>query len=140
MAVSGMSTEDRSLIRSYMLLRFTHRVFERDCRIIQESGVFKTPELYVELVGNGAKKTALMLKEIKLQFATRTIKIIEITRSADGVQARYACRGYIGTLQILWPCFQQEVMSRMRAYLGLHLPEAPQAEAEISAAPACPLP
>ena len=35
---------------------FIHKVFERDCRIIQESGVFKSPQLYVEIVGNGAKR------------------------------------------------------------------------------------
>ncbi|WP_246246152.1 hypothetical protein [Paenibacillus lemnae] len=119
MTVSGISTEERSLIKSYLFLRFIHRVFERDCRIIQESGIFKTPELYVELVGSGAKKTAVLLKEIKQEFKSRSMKVFEISRSPDGVEAHYSCRGYVGCIEILWPSFQQEMMTRMRAYLGL---------------------
>ncbi|KKO52769.1 hypothetical protein [Paenibacillus sp. DMB20] len=119
MAISSITSEERSLIKSYLLLLFIHKVFERDCRIIQESGVFKTPQLYVELVGNGAKRAAVLLKEIKQEFGSRMIKVFEIRRDRDGVKARYACRGYIGSMEILWPSFREEMMIRMRAYLGL---------------------
>lgn len=119
MAITGITTEERSLIKSYLLLIFIHKVFERDCRIIQESGVFKTPQLYVEIVGNGAKRAAILLREIKQEFASRTIKVFEIQRGLHGIEARYACRGYVGSIELLWPTFREEMMSRMRAYLGL---------------------
>lgn len=129
MALTGITVEERSLIKSYLLLLFIHKVFERDCRIIQESGVFKTPHLYVEVVGNGAKRAAILLKEVKQEFASRTIKVFDIHRNHNGIEARYACRGYVGSMEILWPSFREEMMSRMRAYLGLtptnsHPPQA----------------
>lgn len=119
MAITGISTEERSLIKSYLLLMFIHKVFERDCRIIQESGVFKTPQLYVEIVGNGAKRTAILLREVKQEFTSRTIKVFDIHRGLHGIEARYACRGYVGSMELLWPAFREEMMCRMRAYLGL---------------------
>ncbi|UNK17039.1 hypothetical protein MNQ98_21495 [Paenibacillus sp. N3/727] len=119
MAITGITPEERSLIKSYLLLMFIHKVFERDCRIIQESGVFKTPQLYVEVVENGAKRAAILLREVKQEFASRTIKVFDIHRGHNGIEARYACRGYVGSMEILWPSFREEMMSRMRVYLGL---------------------
>ncbi|WP_054958007.1 hypothetical protein [Paenibacillus dakarensis] len=119
MAIAGITSEERSLVKSYMLLIYIHKVFERDCRIIQESGVFKSPQLYVEIVGNGAKRAAILLREIKQEFTRRTIKVFDIQRGQDGIEARYACRGYVGSMEMLWPSFREEMMSRMRVYLGL---------------------
>lgn len=127
---SVITPEERSLIKSYLLLLFIHKVFERDCRIIQDSGVFKTPQLYVELVGNGAKKAAVLLKEIKQELASRAIKVFEMNKDREGVKARYACRGYIGSMEILWPSFREEMMARMRAYLGLDAPDLNAAAGE----------
>lgn len=128
MAIQAVTTEERALIKSYLLLMFIHKVFERDCRIIQESGVFKTPQLYVEVVGNGAKRAAVLLREVKQEFTKRAIKVYDIGQSHDGIQARYACRGYIGSMNILWPSFREEMMDRMRAYLGLVPPESESSE------------
>lgn len=119
MAMTGITSEERALIKSYLLLIFIHKVFERDCRIIQESGVFKTPQLYVEIVGNGAKRAAILLREVKQEFMKRTIKVYNIQRGVNGIEARYACRGYVGSMELLWPSFREEMMCRMRAYLGL---------------------
>lgn len=38
-----VTKEELSLVRSYLLLTFIHKVFERDCRVISRSGLFKTP-------------------------------------------------------------------------------------------------
>ncbi|RAR41659.1 hypothetical protein [Paenibacillus sp. MDMC362] len=119
MAIPAVTTEERALIKSYLLLMFIHKVFERDCRIIQESGVFKSPQLYVEVVGNGAKRAAVLLREVKQEFTKRAIKVYDIGQNQDGIHARYACRGYIGSVNILWPSFREEMLDRMRAYLGL---------------------
>lgn len=124
MAIPAVTSEERALIKSYLLLMFIHKVFERDCRIIQESGVFKTPQLYVEVVGNGAKRAAVLLREVKQEFAKRAIKVFDIGQGKEGIEARYACRGYIGSINILWPSFREEMMDRMRAYLNLSTSEA----------------
>ncbi|GAB6926376.1 hypothetical protein JCM10914A_03590 [Paenibacillus sp. JCM 10914] len=124
MAIPAVTTEERALIKSYLLLMFIHKVFERDCRIIQESGVFKTPQLYVEVVANGAKRAAILLREVKQEFTRRAIKVYDVEQDNDGIQAKFACRGYLGSMNILWPSFREEMMDRMRAYLGLSSSEA----------------
>ncbi|KOR90408.1 hypothetical protein [Paenibacillus solani] len=134
MAIPAVTREERALIKSYLLLMYIHKVFERDCRIIQESGVFKTPQLYVEIVGNGAKRAAVLLREVKQEFIKRAIKVYDVEQSQEGIQARYACRGYVGSINILWPSFREEMMDRMRAYLGLVSPDL--TSTELSHAPA----
>ena len=114
-----ITQEELSLVRSYLLLTFIHKVFERDCRVIGKSGLFKTPQLYMELVSSGAKKTSLMLQEVKRELALHGLRINTVRQDVHGVEALYTCREYAGELNILWPGFRREMMLRMRAYLGL---------------------
>lgn len=114
-----VTQEELSLIRSYLLLTFIHKVFERDCRVIGKSGLFKTPQLYMELVGSGAKKTSLMLQEVSRELDRHKLKISSVRQDQRGVEASYVCRGITGDLKIQWPSFRREMMVRMRAYLGL---------------------
>jgi len=118
-AVHNPTQEELSLVRSYLLLTFIHKVFERDCRVIGQSGLFKTPQLYMEMVSGGAKKTSLMLKEVKRELDVHKLRITTIRQDSHGVEAQYSCRGSAGELNIAWPGFRREMMLRMRAYLGL---------------------
>ncbi|GGF69980.1 hypothetical protein GCM10010912_14010 [Paenibacillus albidus] len=115
----GVTPDELSLVRSYLLLTYIHKVFERDCRVIGKSGLFKTPQLYMELVSSGAKKTSIMLQEVKRELASHDLKITTVRQDQRGVEAQYMCRGYNGEMSILWPVFRREMMVRMRAYLGL---------------------
>ncbi|MEK5396246.1 hypothetical protein [Paenibacillus sp. FSL K6-2859] len=114
-----ITKEELSLVRSYLLLTFIHKVFERDCRVISKSGLFKTPQLYMELVSGATKKTSLMLQEVSRELNSHDLKITTVRQDQRGVEALYSCRGYQGELNILWPGFRREMMLRMRAYLGL---------------------
>ncbi|KAA9003928.1 hypothetical protein F4V43_10940 [Paenibacillus spiritus] len=111
--------EELALVRSYLLLTFIHKVFERDCRTIGKSGLFKMPQLYMELISVGAKKTALMLQEVNRELASQNISITTIRQDQRGVEAEYKCRGYVGEMKIDWQSFRKEMTLRMRAYLGL---------------------
>ncbi|NGM84484.1 hypothetical protein G5B47_18910 [Paenibacillus sp. 7124] len=111
--------EELSLVRSYLLLTFIHKVFERDCRAIGKSGLFKMPQLYMELVSIGAKKTALMLQEVKRELESQNIIVSTIRQDQKGVEAQFKCRGIAGEMHIQWPSFRREMTLRMRAYLGL---------------------
>ncbi|WNS46128.1 hypothetical protein [Paenibacillus sp. MMS20-IR301] len=115
----AITKDEISLVRSYLLLTFIHKVFERDCRVIGKSGLFKTPQLYMELVSSATKKTSLMLQEVTRELTSRQLKISTIRQDQRGVTAEYMCRGYAGEIHILWPGFRSEMMQRMRAYLGL---------------------
>ncbi|CAM4344249.1 hypothetical protein [Paenibacillus typhae] len=115
-----ITKDELSLVRSYLLLTFIHKVFERDCRVIGRSGLFKTPQLYMELVTGATKKTSLMLQEVTRELTSHNLKITTIRQDQRGVEASYACRGYTGEINIQWPGFRNEMMQRMRAYLGLN--------------------
>ncbi|MGN7355798.1 hypothetical protein ACTHPM_00425 [Paenibacillus sp. SAFN-054] len=119
MTTTGITPDEQSLIKSYLLLEFIHKVFERDLRIMKESGVFKTPELYMEVLACGDKQTQMLLSGVKREFKTRRIRICRIEQSDRGIEAEYVCRGYTGEMNILWPAFRSEMLARMRAYLGL---------------------
>ncbi|ASA20685.1 hypothetical protein [Paenibacillus donghaensis] len=114
-----ITKDELSLVRSYLLLTFIHKVFERDCRVIGKSGLFKTPQLYMELVSTATKKTSIMLQEVTRELASHNLKITTVRQDQQGVEAQYSCRGYQGESRILWPSFRREMMLRMRAYLGL---------------------
>ncbi|WP_379144792.1 hypothetical protein [Paenibacillus sp. sgz500992] len=118
--LEDITKDELSLVRSYLLLTFIHKVFERDCRVIGKSGLFKTPQLYMELVSSATKKTSLMLQEVTRELASHHLKITTIRQDQRGVEAQYTCRGYVGEINILWPGFRNEMMLRMRAYLGLN--------------------
>ncbi|WP_151736083.1 hypothetical protein [Paenibacillus tengchongensis] len=114
-----ITKDETSLVRSYLLLTFIHKVFERDCRVIGKSGLFKTPQLYMELVSGATKKTSVMLQEVTRELTSHGLKITTVRQDQRGVEARYNCRGYTGEMTIAWPGFRNEMMQRMRAYLGL---------------------
>ena len=118
MAVPGMKEEELALIKSALLLGFLQRVFQRDARILEQSGLLKSPEAYVELIRGGERRAALVLSEIQGNLRERNIAIERIHQDENGIQAEYRCRCYRGNMRILWAGLQQEITSRMRAYLN----------------------
>lgn len=119
MAVPNISAEELSLIKSWLLLMFIHKVFERDSRILKTSGVLKNPEIYSDMIIGGAQRAQVVMTEVQNELTKRRIKIYEVKQSDQGTQARYTCRGYRGEMHILWSTFRNEMPGRMRAYLGI---------------------
>ncbi|WP_410769641.1 hypothetical protein [Fontibacillus sp. BL9] len=118
MTVPGMAEGEFALIRSVILLRFILRILQRDARILKESGVLKSPELYTEMIHIAEQRASLVQEEIMAEFQQRGIKFIGLRQNDDGVEAEYVCRGYRGHMKILWPVLRREMSSRIRAYLG----------------------
>ncbi|MDO7905978.1 hypothetical protein Q5741_06040 [Paenibacillus sp. JX-17] len=114
-----LSHEEFSLIKSCMLLMFIQRVFERDSHILEDSGVLRTPDLYVELVNTGMDRTSILMSEVKHEFKKRGLVIHHIYQDNEGVYADFECRGTRDQLAIPWSPFRSEMLERMRAYLGL---------------------
>jgi len=119
MTAPGVTRDEMSLIKSYLLLQYIHKMFERDLRIMEESGVFKTPELYMEVLAGGDRQALMLLSGVKREFKNRRIRVYRIHQDERGIGAEYVCRGYTGEMNILWPAFRSEMMARMKAYLGL---------------------
>ncbi|GGF91410.1 hypothetical protein [Paenibacillus aceti] len=123
MAVPGMVEEELALIKSALLLKFVRHVFQRDARILEQSGVLKSPEIYVEMIQGGEQRAALVLSEIQSEFRKRNIKLYQIRQDENGIWADYTCRGYRGEMRILWSGLRHEINSRMRAYLAGNAPK-----------------
>ncbi|RUT27912.1 hypothetical protein EJP77_18940 [Paenibacillus zeisoli] len=119
MAVPNISTDELSLIKSWLMLVFIRKVFERDSRILMSSGVLKSPDVYVDMIASGADRVAVVMKEIQNDFTKSKIKIYEVNQSQQGIEAKYLCRGSRGEMRILWSALRSEMPSRMRAYLGV---------------------
>ncbi|WP_237391688.1 hypothetical protein [Paenibacillus dendrobii] len=125
MTAPGITQDELSLIKSYLLLQFIHKVFDRDLRIMKESGVFKTPELYMEVLAGGDRQALMLLSEVKREFKSRRIRVYQVGQDERGIEAEYVCRGYTGEMNILWPAFRSEMLARMKAYLGLQSAASP---------------
>ncbi|MFM9278661.1 hypothetical protein [Paenibacillus jiagnxiensis] len=119
MITAVVTKEDFALIKNYLLLLFIQKVFERDSHILEDSGVLKTPDLYVELVNSGADRTGILMSEVKHEFRKRGIAVHHIRQNESAVQASYICGDSEGEISIPMPEFRQEMYERMRAYLGL---------------------
>lgn len=118
MAVPGLKEDELALIKSALLLGFLQKIFQRDARIIEQSGVLKSPEVYVDFIRGGERRVNVVLAEIHGVFRERNIEIYRITQDESGIEAEYRCRGFHGKMRILWSGMRREISSRMRAYLG----------------------
>ncbi|MED4953706.1 hypothetical protein P9747_02940, partial [Paenibacillus macerans] len=112
MAVPGLKEDELALIKSALLLGFLQKVFQRDARILEQSGVLKSPEVYADFIRGGERRVALVLAEIHGKFRERNIEIYRISQDENGIQAEYRCRGFHGKMRILWAGLQREVSSR----------------------------
>ncbi len=66
--ISSVTTQNElSLVKNHLLLTFIQKVFERDSLILKESGMLKTPDLYVEMVNAGIDRTGILLSDCTCQ-------------------------------------------------------------------------
>jgi len=118
MAVPGISEDELALIRSVILLRMIRRILERDARILEESGMLKSPELYTDMIHSAERRASLVQQEIQAEFKRRGIKLLGFHQNEEGIEAEYTYKGFRGYMKILWPALRSEISSRIRAYLG----------------------
>ncbi|WP_025720798.1 hypothetical protein [Paenibacillus sp. 1-18] len=119
MISSATVQNELSLVKSYLLLTFIQKVFERDSLILEESGVLKTPGLYVEMINAGVDRTGILLSEVKHEFNKCHIRVLDIQQNHSGVHATYISKGIKNQFSMAMPAFRKEMYERMRAYLGL---------------------
>lgn len=114
-----LSEEERSLIKSYLLLIYIQKKFDRDLRALQESNALSDSDVYLEVIRGGADRTNLLLSEVRRDLRKQHLRLYEVNQSQNGVEAQILCKGHHGTFQISSADFHQEASDRMRAYLGL---------------------
>jgi len=116
-----VQTTDVILVKRYILLPLILSAYERDQRIIKESGLFKTPDIYTEVLEIGLKAVTEELRDIRKAFTKRGIKVYEEEKSKEGIRAEYLCRGYHQHIFLSWSLIKAECVVMMRKYLGLDI-------------------
>ncbi|WP_434750276.1 hypothetical protein [Paenibacillus amylolyticus] len=111
-----ITSEDRALIKSHIILPRILTAFERDIALI--NATLKTPGPYVDVIAESQRKLTADIYEIRKQFRTRDIKVYEEVTERDGVVARYKCRGYEAEFRMLNSFLAAEANVIMRQYLG----------------------
>ncbi|MBP2001256.1 putative transcriptional regulator [Paenibacillus shirakamiensis] len=119
MAVPQITSAELSMIKSSLALMFIRKVFERDAKILEQSGLLKSPEVYVSMIGEGIERVSILQSEVKNELRKQNIRIYRLTQDIDGIEAHYRCRKYEGTMRILWSSLRNEMPERMKAYLSI---------------------
>ncbi|MGN7359441.1 hypothetical protein ACTHPF_20630 [Paenibacillus sp. SAF-054] len=117
----AITTADEILVKRYILLPLILTAYERDLHIITDSGLFKSPDIYAELIEIGLKAVTEDLSSVRLAFSKRGIKVYEETHLKDGIRAEFLCRGYHGNMFLSWSLIGAEGAVLMRKYLGLDI-------------------
>ncbi|EGL18549.1 MULTISPECIES: hypothetical protein [unclassified Paenibacillus] len=110
------TSEEVSFIKEYVLIPIVLTVFERDSEVMKQA--LKSPQPYVDALGRGMDLATIELTHLKNFFRSRGIKVYEQKRNEVGISASYACRGYRGSLSLLWSLIAADVDIRKRRYLG----------------------
>ncbi|AWB44186.1 hypothetical protein DCC85_08085 [Paenibacillus sp. CAA11] len=119
MSTIHVSKEEVTLVRSWLALKFTQRILERDSRVMEESGLLRSPQVYVEMLLAAVERSSIVLEEISSELDKHQIHIKKVKQDEFGIEACYQCRGALGRIFILWSALQRDLSQRMRAYLGL---------------------
>lgn len=116
-----ITTTDQILVKRYILLPLIMTAYERDLHIIKESRLFKSPDIYAEILEAALKVVTEDLSSVRLAFSKRGIKVYEENRLKDGIRAEFLCRGYHSKMFLSWSMITSEAVVLMRKYLGLDI-------------------
>lgn len=112
---------DRILVKRYLVTQMVLTAFDRDKGNIQNSGFFKTPSLYTDIIDKAMDEAIKELTSVRKAFRNRGIKVYEERKTSLGVEAKYMCRGYHEPMEMRWAFITAEATILMRLFLGLDI-------------------
>jgi hypothetical protein len=112
-----IGSEDYALIKPYIILPMILSAFERDKKIIEESGAIKTPGPYVAMIDVAMSRVSADLRDVKRQFRERGIKVHTVERGDFLIEAKFVCRGYTGKFNLRDQYLSAEAGVLMLGYL-----------------------
>lgn len=118
---SPISAADTILVKRFLILPMVLTAFERDKGNIQNSGYFKTPQLYTDLIDKAMDEATKEITSVRRAFRDRGIKVYDEHRTNKGVTAKYMCRGYHSEISLRWAFITAEATVLMRLFLGLEV-------------------
>ncbi|MNZ98795.1 hypothetical protein D3C78_1180970 [compost metagenome] len=109
--------EELELVKRYMLLGIVMRILDHDIQVIGSSAI-KLPRFYESMLRGMQDRVLLELAAIRRQFRETGIKVYEEKREADGLHAKYVCRGYHHRFFMLWGFVKAESERVLKQYLS----------------------
>jgi predicted HTH domain antitoxin len=115
-----LTGEELQLVKMGIILPVMLDVLQRDIKQMNQVKL-KLSILYVMSLGNAQDSAHLELMELKAELRKRGIRIIEEVRAAEGIQAKFKCRGYDHRLLLRWEKVRTEILQKGSQYLGIIL-------------------
>ncbi|MCR8635733.1 hypothetical protein [Paenibacillus radicis (ex Xue et al. 2023)] len=97
-------------------------VLQRDIDRMNQVNL-KLNSLYALSLSKAQGTAHTELIELKAELQKRGIKIIEEVRTAEGIQAKFKCRGYDHSLLLQWEKVRTELLEKGSQYWGITLSE-----------------
>ncbi|GIQ69208.1 hypothetical protein DUZ99_12735 [Xylanibacillus composti] len=101
-------------------------VLERDMRTL-DTLQLKMPRVYISSLRRTQEQIHADLVHVRRQLQRRGIKIYEMKRTSQGLEACYVCRGYHRHFSMLWSLVRTEAERRLAAYMQGPLADQEQA-------------
>ncbi|MCR8634319.1 MULTISPECIES: hypothetical protein [Paenibacillus] len=115
-----LTLEELQFVKMGIILPVMLDVLQRDINQINQIKL-KLNILYIMSLGKAQDSAHSELMELKAELRKRGIKIVEEVRAAEGIQARFKCRGYDHKLLLQWEKVRTEILQKGSQYLGIIL-------------------
>jgi len=106
------------LVKRHILLGIMIQILNHDIRVIDAAGM-KLPRLYESMLRAIQDRVLLDLAHTRRLFREHGIKVYEEKRQADGLHAKYICRGYHHNFFMLWGFIKSESERMLKQYISL---------------------
>ncbi|TBL77673.1 hypothetical protein [Paenibacillus thalictri] len=117
-----LTQEELRFVKAAVILPIMLDVLEQDIHRLGRVKL-RLDMLFIKGLARAQDTVYLELTELKAELRKRGIKIYEETREADGVCAKFKCRGYEHRLLLLWDRVRTEILNKGSEYLNIPLTE-----------------
>ncbi|TDG00166.1 hypothetical protein [Paenibacillus piri] len=115
-----LTPEELQFVKMGIILPVMLDVLQRDMNRIKQVKL-KLNVLYTLSLGKAQDGVHAELMELKAELRKRGIRIYEEARVAEGIQARFKCRGYDHKLLLQWEKVRTEILKKGSQYWGITL-------------------
>ncbi|RSK28374.1 hypothetical protein EJF36_16715 [Bacillus sp. HMF5848] len=115
-----LSKDEEQMVKDYIVLSILLTVLDHEIERLPNMKLKLLP-LYIKQLHCIQQQIIKDLTSIKAMLRKIGIKIYEQSRTENGIQVAYVCRGYHHSFEMLWRLLKAEVVIKMSSYL--HVPK-----------------
>ncbi|TVY08506.1 hypothetical protein [Paenibacillus cremeus] len=110
------TNEEIRMLKEYVLLPYVLTAFDRDAK--QITAAVKTPGPYADTIQRAMDAITSDIVQLRSYFRASGIRVLDMKRTADGIQAKYVYRSHHSEFMMLTNLIRVEAELLMRRYLG----------------------